>query len=96
MKVYHIKENWETHQILTNTETNLPVDGGPHALRGVDSVAGGLQRSAGPQILSIGVSSQYFDVGLIKPVEVLLRRLLFKVGALTKGGLSYHLIQSQK
>ena len=40
MKVCHIKENWETHQILTNTETILLVNGGPHILRGVDIVTG--------------------------------------------------------
>lgn len=42
---------------------------GPTPFGVLTSVAGGLQRFASPQILSVGVSSQYFDVDLIKESE---------------------------
>ena len=42
---------------------------GPTPFGVLTSVAGGLQRFASPQILSVGVSSQYFDVDFIEESE---------------------------
>lgn len=42
---------------------------GPTPFGALTLVSGGLQRFASPQILSVGVSSQYFDVDFIEESE---------------------------
>lgn len=55
-------------KFIRNTETSLPVNGGPRAerrWRSLRAPQGGLQRLASSQILSFGVSSHSFGVVLI-------------------------------
>ena len=55
---HHIKVDWETHQILMKYRDKLRrLMAGPILARGGLISPGGLQRAAGTQILSFGVSS---------------------------------------
>lgn len=79
---YHIKVDWETLQIISNFREQLPSsNGGPRPdFRSVHSLnAGGLQRAAGTQNLSIRSFIASFDValtnrnGLSVPIFYILR-----------------------
>ncbi len=57
-KVYHIKVDWETHQLLVKYRDKLSQPmAGPIPLVGGIKCPGGLQRRTSTQILSFGVSS---------------------------------------
>jgi len=77
----HIKANWETHQIKMKYRDNLSdaMAGPPPQGGDTFGYTGGLQSAGRPQNLSVGVSSQYFDVGIIKEARGLnaIRLLLF-------------------
>ena len=67
-KTYHIKVDWETHQLIVKYRDKLScLMSGPIPLSGewrCPRHQGGLQRTASTQILSFGVSSHSFDVDL--------------------------------